>query len=501
MPWPNDARMEGGEQSAHGVALSGYTAPMRALPQFLFDIHALSLPRGHGFGERPPCGAWQSDDGKSCAIATRHVDSGELGLVVMRRREDGPWIVTCETSGFVDMERLLERAAQELREDEAPEPLPPATPRRATLHDLQGREPSSSFRLLTNRSHRNVAWLLNQLYLALPRPDRNWAADCQTENFHTRLWEAQLLASFREQGLLVEQPEESPDFRISNRRGAAAWVEAVTANPAVRFDPVGAVPSLQPDEPDELFFGAAALRFAKTIGSKLQRRYDLLPHVAQGPFVLALADFHAPGSMVWSREALIGYLYGIKAEPRIIAGRKVAVGTEASTLLGASGFPAGLFRDGRASELSALIFTNACSLAKFNRVMASGGAPTHGARYIRYGRFENRTAGALEGIPFCLDVTSDAYRGLWQDHGYEPWCAELEVFHNPFARHPLPLDLLPEAAHWLEVDGAMDVVRHHEQAILWSRTLVQDEDDPIPTYETIPQHITMLASKRLKRED
>ena len=59
------------------------------------------------------------------------------------------------------------------------------------------------------------AWTLEQLYLALPKPDLNWVSDCQTGHFHTRLWEAQLLASFREQGLLVTQPHESPDFRIA----------------------------------------------------------------------------------------------------------------------------------------------------------------------------------------------------------------------------------------------------------------------------------------------
>jgi hypothetical protein len=27
---------------------------MQVLPQWEFDIYALSLPRGHGFGDRPP---------------------------------------------------------------------------------------------------------------------------------------------------------------------------------------------------------------------------------------------------------------------------------------------------------------------------------------------------------------------------------------------------------------------------------------------------------------
>jgi len=104
------------------------------------------------------------------------------------------------------------------------------------------RTPSVVFKSLFDPSRRIGAWALNQLYLALPSPDRNWVPDCQTENFHTRLWEAHLLAIFREQGLLVTQPKESPDFHIENRLGGEAWVEAVTANPEERYEHFGASP-------------------------------------------------------------------------------------------------------------------------------------------------------------------------------------------------------------------------------------------------------------------
>jgi hypothetical protein len=38
------------------------------------DVYALSLPRGHGFGDHPPEGAWQSDDGIACGVVTRNVN-------------------------------------------------------------------------------------------------------------------------------------------------------------------------------------------------------------------------------------------------------------------------------------------------------------------------------------------------------------------------------------------------------------------------------------------
>lgn len=461
-----------------------------------FDIYALALPRGHGFGDRVPIEGWETEDGVAWALMTRHTDTGSLGIIVMRRREDGVWANTYDQVDLQNLETAHERARVEMKEGEPSEPLPPSVPRRTPLYELEGRTPSEIFRQLTAPSHQNVAWLLNQLYLSLPRPDRNWAADCQTENFHTRLWEAQLLASFREQGLLVTQPFESPDFRLENRKGGVAWVEAVTANPQTRYEPVGALPSSQPEGRDELFLGAAALRFAKTIGNKLGRGDADKPHVTGDPFAIALADFHAPASMVWSREALLGYLYGISAEAVEFGGRRVAAGYAAERLLGASGFPAGLFLDDRHAELAAIIFTNACATSKFNRIALTRGMGSKIGRYVRYGKFYDRTPGALDGIPFCLDVRSDDYLKLWPQR-YEPWCAELEVFHNPFARTPLPRALLPEATHWLEVDGAMDCLHHYDTGILWSRSLIMAADDPMPTYETIPDWYEQLARRRL----
>jgi hypothetical protein len=453
---------------------------MRRLPQPMFDIYALSLPRGHAFGDRPPVEAWQSEDGLAWGAITRDVIDRTFGVLVMRRREDQVWVMIRQEHGFSDSADARRAIESSMREGAPPEPIPPNTARRPALYDVQGREPSEIFMLLVRPTHHVAAWLLNQVYLAFPNPDKSWAGDCQTDNFHTRMWEAHLLACLREQGVLVTQPHSSPDFHIENRRGDEAWIEVVTANPPVRYNHVNAGLTSPPEDARERFFGPAALRFAKTLGSKLQKRYDLLPHVADKPFALALADFHAPGSMVWSREALVGYLYGMHAEVSEVDGRRIASSGEVSHLLGDSVFPAGLFRTTAHSELSAVIFTNACSIAKFNRVGVSAGALTKGLRYVRHGRFYDRTPGALDGIPFCLDITSEEYRALWPQR-YEPWSAELEIFHNPFARHPLPRALLSEATHWFDAGGEVICESHYETSVLWSRTLIQNDSDPMPT--------------------
>ena len=398
----------------------------------------------------------------------------------MRRRVDSVWVVTVEELGFASLEAAKTRLKALLRIGEPPEPMPLNMARRPALHDLGDRIASNVFQILQLPSHHRAAWVLNQLYLALPKPDRNWVGDCQTGNFHTRLWEAQLLAAFREQGLLVTQPFESPDFHIENRLGGEAWVEAVTANPSTPYNHVNAPWSRPPENRDALFFGPAALRFAKTLGTKLQRGYEKMAHVKTNygkPFMLAIADFHAPASMLWSREGLIGYLYGEGAEAVEEGGQSIARPVLASHLHGPSAFPAGLFANTDHAELSAVIFSNACSISKLNRVMISAGADPNGRRYTRIGKFFDRDPGALEGIPFCLDVTSPEYRRLWPQ-GYEPWSAELEVFHNPFARHPVSHALLPEVTHWFDQGGERVCSSFYEPLILWSKTYITDGDKP-----------------------
>ncbi|MET2521760.1 hypothetical protein [Ralstonia pseudosolanacearum] len=404
----------------------------------------------------------------------------------MRRRLDQVWVISGQEHGLTGQSEAMLALEPLMREDVPLLPVPTGTTRRPALHDVKGRDTSDLFKLLARPSHHLAAWLLNQVYLALPTPDANWARDFQTVNFHTRMWELHLLACFREQGLLVTQPHVSPDFRIENRRGGAAWVEAVTANPTEPYDHVGSKPVGPPQDRRERLIGPAAVRFAKTLKSKLDRKYDRYAHVEGQPFAIALADFHAPSSMVWSREALISYLYGFHSEELEIDGERVVSATDVDRLLGDQAIPAGLFRTNESPGLSAIIFTNTCAISKFNRVAVSGGADTKGLRYVRIGEIYNRKPGALRGIPFCLDVASDEYRRLWPV-GYEPWCADLEVFHNPFAKYPLPRTLLPEATHWLVEGGELCRGHYYETSILWSKTMVHDADQPFPSLRELQE--------------
>lgn len=455
------------------------------VPQSMFDVFALALPAGLAFGDSPPVGAWQGDNGISCGALTRSDTDGTYGVLLMRRRVDDVWTVLRRDGGIASKDEAIRILESFVNANAPPEPMPPGVPRRRSLADLGDKEPSKLFQHLTRPTHHIALWLLNQLYLAMPNPDDNWTGDCQTGNFHTRMWEAQLFAALREQGHEVTQPFPSPDFHIRNRRGSEAWIEAVTANPAVPYDHYNAKRFIPPGDMRERLLGQMAVRFAKTLRNKMARGYERMPHVTGKPFVLALADFQAPASMLWSREALVCYLIGIFAKVVEQDGKRIAVGEKVETLLGPESIPAGFFRDPANAGVSAVIFTNACAISKLNRVGISAGANCNGYRYIRMGEFGDRTEGALKGIPFSMDVTSHEYRKLWEPYTYEPWSAELEVFHNPNATHPLPEDLLPEAAHHKEIDGENLSRYFFRTSVLFSMTRVQPADARVPTIEEI----------------
>jgi hypothetical protein len=70
-------------------------------------------------------------------------------------------------------------------------------------------------------------------------------------------------------------------------------------------------------------------------------------------------------------------------------------------------------------------------------------------------------------------VLSDEYAQMWPDG--EHWCQELEVYHNPLAKHPIDFDLIPGATHWFERDGEIVCSTIWEHSILASVTHVEIE--------------------------
>lgn len=82
---------------------------IKKLRQREFDINALPLPRGYGFGNRPRMSTWHSDDGLACGALTRNVNDASLGILAVRRRVDRVWSVFTEERNFADRSEALAR--------------------------------------------------------------------------------------------------------------------------------------------------------------------------------------------------------------------------------------------------------------------------------------------------------------------------------------------------------------------------------------------------------
>ncbi|UUY07692.1 hypothetical protein LRS11_17995 [Pseudomonas sp. J452] len=434
------------------------------ISQRQFELYALSLERGPNFEPAHIFRAYQAERSSTSGCILLDPKLGVFTTLALRRRVDHRWTVINESGPYPTPQSALSSLSISMRAGAPPEPLPPGSKRRPLLIKPGPRGTSPEFELLTStNSHLPALMAIGECYLALPNPDANFVPDFQTNNFSSRLFELYLLASLREQGVNVLQDYVSPDFLIE-KDSIECWIEAVTANSETpRAGGIGEWVQA-PEDRNERLTGDPAERFAKTLRGKLQRNYHELEHVKGRPFALALADFHQSGSMVWSREALPTYLYGLRADIEGEGAQRRAAGTPIANLSGKHGIPAGLFRDPDFAHLSAVIFSNAATLAKFNRMGFLAGWRPPGLTMIRRGILFDRTPGALEPIPFELSVDSPEYEALWP--WGEAWCQELEVFHNPLATNPLSLQLLPGATHWFERHG------HIECSTIWENTVL-----------------------------
>jgi hypothetical protein len=444
------------------------------LTQREFELYALSLPRGPNFDPLTVQSAWKAENANSVGVVFQN-EQGAFETLVMRRQVDHRFVVTQRGATYSDVDRATFEVTQAMQPDGPPEPLPPGEKKRAALVPKTADGLGDTFRLLvTTIQHYPALMAIGEAYLAMPRPDDNFVSDFRTSNFDSRLWELYLLAAFREQGVFVTQAQPSPDFLIE-RDGYGCYVEAVTANPIERtpgFPP----PADAPDNNADRLLGPAAVRFAKTLRSKLQREYEQLPHVQGKSFALAIADFHAPSSMTWSREALPSYLYGFHPQVAESVEGLRAIGPTVAVLRGKDSIPAGLFRDPAMSHLSAVIFSNAATISKFNRMGFLAGWRPPGLKMVRFGHLFDRTPGALQSIPFELDILSHEYEAMWP--GGEGWCQELEVYHNPLATYPMHFDLLPGATHWFEKNGEVQCATIWEWTVLSSVTQLLIRKNP-----------------------
>ena len=151
--------------------------------------------------------------------------------------------------------------------------------------------------------------------------------------------------------------------------------------------------------------------------------------------------------MTWSGSALSSYLFGVGVDfdRASDGGLTWSYVPKSEHVWGKKRIPSCFFDQPSAEHISAVLFTNAGTMLKFNRmgVLAGFGDPT--VRLIRKGIMLNPDPKSAIPFQFTTDIEKPGYN--------EGWADELQVFHNPNALCPLDQDLFSQAVNHVLKDG------------------------------------------------
>jgi hypothetical protein len=343
--------------------------------------------------------------------------------------------------------------------------------------------------LLEDPARQPARAVIKELALWLAPTDPHLVQEFQTNGFDQRLWEFFLWAAFREFFLDVDQME-APDFRCT-APGIDFTVEATTVAPSQAGVLKEHPNPKTPEEHDDFLRHYMPMKFGNALTGKLNKknssghRYWEREESRNKPFAIAIADFHKPadneelGSMTYTQSALWQYLYGSRVNWRfendklVIEDEKI----ESHDYQGKK-IPSGFFDLPDAENVAAVIFSNAGTISKFDRMGAAAGFGANGYKYYRIGLRYNPDPNAVMGEAFQVDAGSVNYE--------EYWTQEIQVFHNPNAKYPLPFDALPGATHHYIEDGRLVSHTPHD-AVLNSFTvlmkLVGDNEEALSAEE------------------
>lgn len=333
------------------------------------------------------------------------------------------------------------------------------------------------FRVLRDDPGRAPArGVLKEIGPWLTPSDPHFVSEFQFQQFDQRLWEVYLWSALREMGFDITQPQ-APDFQC-RAPGIEFTVEATTVTASTSGVLADHPDPKTPDEMRAFLADYMPMKFGSSLTSKLNKKnavgesYWERGATAGKPFVLAIADFHKSGgagdreggSMPYTQSAIWPYLYGNRVDWEILDGTLVvrAVPVESFTYNGKV-VPAGFFDLPGAENVSAVLFSNAGTLAKFDRMGVAAGFDAPGHRYFRVGLRLNPDPNAAHGLPFSEEVTANGYS--------EGWADELQLFHNPKAKHPLRKDVFSGITQHFIEDG-QHVSYSFGEPVLSSRTLI-----------------------------
>ena len=310
---------------------------------------------------------------------------------------------------------------------------------------------------LSERFSRTRTWdgatsarqMVEEIYEQFEDPDGNFAEQFQTTGFDARYFELYLFAYFQRTGYQVDRTHANPDFLVT-QDGLTVAVEATTVNPSqsgAMSEAGKQISELSAEELREYQRHELAIRFGSPLHSKAKKKYWELEHCHNIPFVIAIEAFHDDQSLFFSDNALSQYVYGLEqtgrwSRPGVL---EVETATIDSHTVGKKTIPSNFFGQPGTEHISAVLFTNSGTSAKFSRMGFQSG---YGCEVISM----RRTGFCLNPDRDAMDPTLFSYS---LDHPplVETWGQGLVVLHNPNASQPIPPDYFRHAMQCYIEDG------------------------------------------------
>ena len=314
--------------------------------------------------------------------------------------------------------------------------------------------------------------MLDQVYQGFEDPDGNFLQQFQTTGFDARFFELYLFAYFSNSGFEVDRTHQSPDFLVT-RDGVTVSVEATTVNPSQGNLFAGeSLPSrLDPSELASFQEEELPIRFGSPLFSKLRNKYWELEHSKGRPFVLAIQAFFNEESLTLADSALTQYLYGHRMSAGWTPAGNLVLNTDIveSHTYGDKTIPSNFFEQPDTEYVSAVVFTNSGTHAKFTRMGYQQGFGIDHFDVFREGYCYNPDPDAMDPTYFEYNLAAPPL--------VESWGQGLVVNHNPNALFSLPKGYFPDA-----LEGYIEDGKYRAELPYWhpfsSRTRIRHFADP-----------------------
>ncbi|CAM4254659.1 hypothetical protein [Erysipelothrix aquatica] len=304
-----------------------------------------------------------------------------------------------------------------------------------------------------------VRRLIEETFNEMGDKDGNFIEQFKTTGFNQRLTEMYAFQALKELNFEFNNGHSVPDF-VVNKNGVELCIEVTTANKG--SIQVEDYIDLDLKEQEEYKHNYVQIRVGSALTSKLKKEYWKLDHCKGKPIVLLIQNFF-DDSVFFSPTPIANYLYGRSESASYDESNQLVISVddiqnhEFQSKIIESGF----FNLDESKNISAVIYTNAGTIAKFRRMSYQIGYKLiEPLSFSRTGDIYNPAPNV--SIPKKINLDFQKYCSV----GFiEQWCDELNVFHNPNALYPVNDSLFLDAVQHRVANGqtvtSMDLSRPH----------------------------------------